>query len=68
MPDLGDLRSRIDRIDRELVLLRPGEHLFFLELSGHRSEPPLREALDDLRPATLLHRVLGSFPAADQAL
>lgn len=47
---------------------RPGEHLFFLELSGHRSEPPLRDALDELRPATLLHRVLGSFPAADPAL
>ena len=44
---------------------RPGEHLFLLELSGHRLEPPLREALEELRPATLLHRVLGSFPAAE---
>jgi chorismate mutase/prephenate dehydratase len=44
---------------------RPGEHLFLLELSGHQLESPLREALEDLRPATLLHRVLGSFPAAE---
>lgn len=44
---------------------RPGEHLFFLELNGHRSEPPLREALEGLKPATVLHRVLGSFPAAE---
>ena len=44
---------------------RPGEHLFLLEIEGHRLEPPLREALDELRPATLLHRVLGSFPAAE---
>jgi chorismate mutase/prephenate dehydratase len=44
---------------------RPGEHLFLLELAGHRREPPLRETLDELRPATLLHRVLGSFPAAE---
>ncbi len=43
---------------------RPGEHLFLLELNGHRLEPPLREALEELRPATVLHRVLGSFPAA----
>jgi chorismate mutase/prephenate dehydratase len=43
---------------------RPGEHLFLLEMDGHRLEPPLREALEELRPATLLHRVLGSFPAA----
>ena len=44
---------------------RPGEHLFLLELSGHQLESPLREALEDLRPATLLHRVLGSFPRAE---
>ena len=44
---------------------RPGEHLFLLELAGHRREPALRKALEELRPATLLHRVLGSFPAAD---
>ncbi|TMQ59117.1 MAG: hypothetical protein E6K76_05880 [Candidatus Eisenbacteria bacterium] len=44
---------------------RPGEHLFLLELSGHRLEEPLRAALDEIRPATLLHRILGSFPAAD---
>jgi chorismate mutase/prephenate dehydratase len=44
---------------------RPGEHLFLLELSGHHQSPPLCDALEALRPATLLHRVLGSFPAAD---
>jgi chorismate mutase/prephenate dehydratase len=44
---------------------RPGEHLFLLELEGHSQTPPLREALEELRPATLLHRVLGSFPAAE---
>ena len=46
---------------------RPGEHLFLLELAGHRRLPPLREALDELRPATLLQRVLGSFPSAEPA-
>ena len=44
---------------------RPGEHLFLLEVSGHRSEPPLRDALQELQAVTLLHRVLGSFPATD---
>src|SRR6185295_6262214 len=46
---------------------RPGEHLFLLELAGHRLDAPLRETLEALQPATLLHRVLGSFPAADPA-
>ncbi len=44
---------------------RPGEHLFFLEVSGHRRKPPLADAIEDLKPVTLLRRVLGSFPAAD---
>ena len=44
---------------------RPGEHLFLLELGGHHAESPLREALQEIEPSTLLHRVLGSFPAGD---
>jgi len=44
---------------------RPGEHLFLLEVTGHRADPPVAKALDALGPVTLLARVLGSFPAAE---
>lgn len=45
--------------------LRPGEHLFLLEVSGHREAPPLLPALEEIRGATRLLRVLGSFPQAE---
>lgn len=44
---------------------RPGEHLFLLEVAGHQDAPPLGPALEELRAATRLMRVLGSFPAAE---
>jgi len=45
--------------------LRPGEHLFLLEVAGHRDAPPLKPALEEIRAATRLLRVLGSFPEAE---
>ncbi len=65
---LAEREINVGWIESRTHRWRPGEHLFLLELSGHRLEPPLREALEALRPATLLHRVLGSFPAAEAPL
>lgn len=56
--NVGFIESRTHR-------WRPGEHLFLLELGGHRLDPSMGEALEALRPATQLHRVLGSFPEAE---
>jgi chorismate mutase/prephenate dehydratase len=44
---------------------RPGEHLFLLEVAGHRSVPPLLPALEEIHAVTRLLRVLGSFPEAE---
>jgi len=62
---LAEREINVGWIESRTHRWRPGEHLFLLELNGHRLTPPLREALEELRPATVLHRVLGSFPAAD---
>jgi chorismate mutase/prephenate dehydratase len=44
---------------------RPGEHLFLLEVAGHREAPPLLPALAEVRATTRLFRVLGSFPEGE---
>ncbi|MGE5178029.1 MAG: bifunctional chorismate mutase/prephenate dehydratase [Bacteroidota bacterium] len=44
---------------------RPGEHLFLLEVAGHKDADPLRLALDEIRARTRLLRVLGSFPESE---
>jgi prephenate dehydratase len=41
-----------------------GRYMFFLDLEGRDSDPPVRDALDSLRHHVETVRVLGSFPAA----
>ncbi len=40
----------------------PSEYLFFIELEGHRSDPPVEAALQALRRKTQRVSILGSFP------
>jgi len=44
---------------------RPGEHLFLIEVDGHQDADPLRSALGEMRAATRLLNVLGSFPETE---
>jgi len=41
---------------------RPWEYLFFVDVVGHRDDPEMREALDELRESTSMVKVLGSYP------
>ncbi|MBI2194453.1 MAG: prephenate dehydratase [Planctomycetes bacterium] len=40
------------------------EYVFFLDIQGHKDDPNVHEALDDLRTIASYLRVLGSFPVA----
>ena len=40
------------------------EYVFFLDLAGHREDAPVRAALEELREAAQMVRVLGSYPQA----
>lgn len=70
----GALRRVLDVFDREgLNLTRiesrplPGqqwEYAFFTDLEGHRDDPAVERALDQLRKGGALVRVLGSYPRA----
>ena len=42
----------------------PDEYLFFVELSGHRDDPPVSQALNLLQQSTFRLNVLGSYPKA----
>jgi len=41
---------------------RPWEHTFFLEVDGHRDDPPVQEALQEAGEAASHLQVLGSYP------
>jgi chorismate mutase / prephenate dehydratase len=52
------------RIESRPSRKRKWDYVFFIDVIGHAEQSPLRDALDDLRQASTLFRVLGSYPAA----
>lgn len=40
------------------------DYVFFIDVQGHASEAPLKQALESLKKAASLFRVLGSYPCA----
>ncbi|MFL6576608.1 MAG: prephenate dehydratase [Povalibacter sp.] len=40
------------------------DYVFFIDVQGHATEPPLKHALDGLKKQASLFRVLGSYPCA----
>lgn len=52
------------RIESRPSRRRKWDYVFFIDVAGHAEQPPLKTALDELKQATSLFRVLGSYPAA----
>jgi chorismate mutase/prephenate dehydratase len=52
------------RIESRPSRRRKWDYVFFIDVFGHAEEPPLKQALDDLKKQSSLFRVLGSYPCA----
>jgi chorismate mutase/prephenate dehydratase len=52
------------KIESRPLRERPWEYYFFIDLKGHRAEPRVRRALEELERRALRLKVLGSYPAA----
>lgn len=50
-------------LEPKATLLGPWDHIFVLEIEGHREDPPVRDALVDLKSRVELLRILGSYPS-----
>jgi len=64
---LGPLAAHnitMTRIESRPSRKRKWDYVFFIDVVGHAEEPPLRTALEELKQASTLFRVLGSYPAA----
>jgi len=44
---------------------RPWEYVFWIDLDGAATDPPMAAALDEVRRVTTMTRVLGSYPSED---
>lgn len=58
----------LSRIESRPSRRRPWEYLFFIDISGHQSDPAIAAALDQLRSRASMLEVLGSYPRAERAL
>lgn len=59
-------RNRISmtRIESRPSRKHKWDYVFFIDVQGHTSEPPLKQALEGLKKQSSLFRVLGSYPCA----
>ena len=40
-------------------------YMFFLDIEGHMSDPPVKQTLNEMEPLCLYMKILGSYPKAD---
>jgi chorismate mutase/prephenate dehydratase len=45
--------------------MKAWEYLFFVDLEGHKDDEPVKAALTELEKVSILVKVLGSYPKAD---
>ena len=55
-------RINLTRIESRPLKGKPWEYVFFVDLLGHREDPPVAAALDGLGRRCQMLRVLGSYP------
>jgi len=41
---------------------KPWEYVFYLDFEGHRTDPLVSEALDELKDKCIFIKLLGSYP------
>jgi chorismate mutase/prephenate dehydratase len=61
---LAQNKITMTRIESRPSRKRKWDYVFFIDVVGHAEQSPLKDALDELKQASTLFRVLGSYPAA----
>jgi len=54
----------LSKIESRPVKTKAWEYIFFLDMSGHIAEPPVIEAIEELKSFCLFLKILGSYPKA----
>ena len=45
---------------------RIGKYLFFVDFAGHRDNKKIRKCLADVEKASILFKILGSYPQGEE--
>lgn len=54
----------LSKIESRPVKTKAWEYIFFLDMAGHVSDPPVRDAIEELRGFCQFLKILGSYPKA----
>ncbi len=54
----------LTKIESRPTKRRPWEYVFFVDFEGHREEPTVQKAIEELRSRCLFLKVVGSYPQA----
>lgn len=60
----SDRDINLSKIESRPMKQKAWEYIFFLDLIGHVDDPPIREAIEELRDHCYFLKVLGSYPIA----
>jgi chorismate mutase / prephenate dehydratase len=61
---LADHHINMTRIESRPSRKRKWDYVFFIDIEGHVTDPPVAQALSELQKRATLFRVLGSYPQA----
>ena len=61
---LAERGINLTRIESRPLLGKPWEYIFFMDAEGHEKEPPMSDALEDLKRTSDHIKILGSYPRA----
>lgn len=62
LKELAERQINLTKIESRPTRQKPWEYNFYLDFDGHRLEPRVQEALNDIERYTLFMKVLGSYP------
>ena len=60
-------RINLTRIESRPTKGKPWEYVFFIDLEGHATDPPVAQALDQLKEHVILAKLLGSYPQSSRS-
>lgn len=64
----SEQKINLSKIESRPSKKKAWEYLFHIDMSGHIEDAPIRAVLDRLRPQTILLKVLGSYPVAEESI
>jgi len=53
----------LSKIESRPIKNKPWEYMFFLDLKGHKEEPRVKQAIEQLKRTSVFLKVLGSYPS-----